>query len=209
MPEPCVASIFFQAELQVPPTLTYAIQFLTLTLNIGLGRVTVQRQVTWNGVPRLGVPIVYTIPFVPVTQILATVSGGGQSFASEPAQVLCTAEVAPISRFPMTNSLTFGMAKPGEADGADEELFEDLESHSPDEADVMRAAQDEGHDPTEALEQHEGRARSPSHIPHEMMPPRVSRVVKSFERRHGRPPRVRELPAWAQKELHRHIRGAQ
>jgi hypothetical protein len=207
MPEPCVASLFFQAEVTAPPSLTYAISYLTLSLTIGLGRVSVNRQITWNGVPRLGVPIVFTIPFLPVVQILATVRGGGQSFASEPATVLCTAEVAPIGRFPMANSLTFGMAKPGEADGADDELLDELEPHSPDEVDIMRAAQDEGHDPTEALAEHEGAARRPSHIPHEAMPPRVSRVVKSLTKRLGRAPRLRELPPWAQQELHRHIRG--
>jgi hypothetical protein len=204
MPEPCVASIFFQAEVLAPPTLTYAISYLTLTMQIGSGRVTVQRQETWNGTPRVGVPIVFTIPFIPVTSFLATVRGGGNSFASEELKVLCTAQVAPISRYPVTNSLSFGMAKPGEADGADEELFEDLEAHSPDEADVMRAAQDAGHHPESALVRPEPRG-----ISHDQMPPRVSRVVRSLEKRLHRPPRMSDLPPWARRELTKHLRSGQ
>jgi len=213
MPEPCTATILFQAEVTAPPSLLYAISYLTLNLTIGLGRVSVNRQYTWNGTPRIGVPIIFTLPFVPVVQLLATVQGGGQSFGGEPATVLCSAQVSPIGRFPLSNSLTFGMAKPGEADGLDDELLDDLEAHSPDEADVMRAAQDEGHDPSDMLEhEHEQqhpdrRARQPQHIPHEMLPPRVSRIVKSLTRRLGHPPRLRELPAWAQNEVKRHIRS--
>lgn len=205
LPESCVASVFFQAEIVSPPGIGVVVTSLVLTLNLGLGRVTVLRPMVWSGVPALGVPLTWTLPFVPVKMLLASVSARGHGVGgTDNAQILCTLEVAPISRFPMTDTLKFGMAKAGEADGLDDELLDDLEEQSPDEADVMRAEQDAGHHPGE-IERVE--RRSARHIPDDLLPPRVRRIVERLTRRLKRPPRVNDLPPWARQELQRHLKG--
>jgi hypothetical protein len=216
--EAVVASVFFQAEVISQPGVAVDVKALTLTLNAGLGRVTVVRQTSWAGVPATGAPFFVTLPFVPVTQLLATVGGIGRTTSpgSDPLQILCTLEVAPISRFPMNDPLKFGMAKPGEADGLDDGMYEELQDEQPEAADLMRHRQDNGGHPLVAgadevdvdeLDGDDDDESSPQNRP--PLPPRLQAVAERLARRLGRPPKVKDLPPWARIQLTRHLRGNQ
>jgi hypothetical protein len=206
LPESCVCSIYFQADIVSPPSQPGIVESLFIKLSIGLGRSSLIRTIAWAGVPVFGAPLEFTLDFVPAATVLATVGAQGRATAAPgPLQILCTLNVAPISRFPQSQGLKFGMAKAGEADGLDDGLLEELEAHSPDEADVMREAQDDGHDLTEE----EPARRGAPNIPPNLLPPRVRRFVERYTRRIGHPPRVRDLPPWAQAELQSHLRRGQ
>lgn len=228
LPEACVCSIYFQADIASPPGQAGIVSSLYVKLSIGLGRSSVIRTISWAGVPVLGAPLEFTLPWVPAATVLAVVGASGRATAAPgPLQILCTLNVAPISRFPQTDSLKFGMAKPGEADGLDDGMYEELEAESPDAADVMRDGQDEEHVHGELVKQEAARAeldddgddddddddeqleRPPTHIPPNLLPPRVRRLVARLQRRLGRPPRVRDLPEWAQQDLKAHLRSGQ
>lgn len=209
LPEACITSCYFQAQLTGDPTVVGSISVLTLTLNVGLGRVTMIRRYDFIGLPYVGNPIQFTIPFLPAAQILASVQGvGASSTPGKTYDVLCDFQAAPIARFPHTNDpLKFGMALPGEADGLDDEMLTDLEEHAPDEAQVMREAQERGEDPTQAVhraivegdEETDDAGDDAGDEPRIIIPARFDPMIAKLERQLGRPVRVKDLPPYAQR----------
>lgn len=215
LPEACVTSVYFQAEVLTPPAVaTGVIQSLFLRLTIGLGRTTVHRVNAWIGVPTVGSPIQLTLPFVPAASILAQVGGIGNSLSLTDAfALLCTIEVSPIGRFPIKKEpLQLGMALPGEADGMDDAMYENLEEQHPETAEIMRARQAAGEHPgdfedtaaDDELDEDDEEEEESEGV--YVVPPQMVPLINRLSRRLGRPATVRDLPYRLQKMIARRIR---
>lgn len=204
-PEPVSATISFIAHRAGGPGV---VQSLTLELLLGLGRTNVKRTATFNLQPTFNVPIVYVIEMQPVVSVQGLVLGFG--FSSDPqvlAEVDCTLQASPITRIQYEReALKFGMALPGEADGFDDSLREDLEEFAPDQAEIMRQQQAAGYHPTDPEEEYEEEDEPP---PRErgriVVPPQFERAVGRVSARLGRPAKVSDLPKPLAKRLLRAI----
>lgn len=200
LPEPVTAAVFFQATKGGAPG---TVQALTLDLYIGLGRTNVRRSSTFQLQPSTGSPLVFTLPApgVPVVTLQADVTiAGFLASGTDPMTIECVLQLAPISRIHyQKEALKFGMALPGEADGLDDAMLEDLEEHAPDKVAIMRARQEAGDDPR--YEEHDD---EPGQI---QVPPEFERIVAKLARRLGRPPKVRDLPPAIRKRFVRMLRA--
>lgn len=137
MPEPLVCTVYFQAEFSGGAG---TIQALTLNLHAGLGRTTVNRSLSFLGQPAPGNGLEFTIPFLPMVNLLVDVvvlgfaaPGSPEVVNGVPAFTLTlTLQAAPLNRAHFQQEMkSFGMALPGEADSLDDELERDLEPSVP------------------------------------------------------------------------------
>ena len=197
IPEPVTASIYFEAQREGQAG---TVQALTLDLLLGLGRTNVKRTTTFLFQPTFGAPILFALPLQPVVSVQAIVTARGfVSTGGNKVDVVCTIQVAPITRINyQSEGLKFGMALPGEADGMDDAMHEDLEEEAPGELDVMRAAQADGFDPGEQLDDED--EPPPRRI---VVPPRYQQVIDRMTEQLGRAPKLRDLPPALQRRLRR------
>jgi hypothetical protein len=197
-PEPVSATISFIAHRAGGPG---TVQALTLELLLGLGRTNVTRPATFNLQPTFGVPIVYLIEMQAVVSVQGRVIGSGFSAGAVAAEVDCTLQASPITRIQYEReALKFGMALPGEADGMDDAMREDLEEYAPEEAAIMRERQAQGRHPFEDDEEDEEPDRGRI-----VVPPQFERAIGRVSARLGRPARVADLPPPLRKRLLRAI----
>ena len=211
LPEPVTASIYFQATRAGGAG---TVQSLTLELFLGLGRTNVMRPSTFLLQPTFGAPVIFTLPMQPIATILARVIGTGFASGSEPVEVDCTLEVAPITRIHYEKeALKFGMALPGEADEAEHALREDLEEYAPGVRAIMAA--NPGADP-HAYEQQEhddddGDDDPPPRKgrPQIVVPKQFEPLIKQLSVRLGRPAKVADLSPNMRKRLLRAVKRTQ
>lgn len=146
LPVAAVCSIYFQAQIEESTAPAGEIAVFTLNLNQGLGRITVPRQISFRQQPAPLSPIELTLPFVPLASLQADIQAIGTGFGvGEFMRLACYLQLAPVSRIPQDAApdMGFGMALPGEADGQDDDMYEELDDHNPELVDAMREAQEE------------------------------------------------------------------
>jgi hypothetical protein len=210
LPEPLDCSIYFHAERAgVAGTLVAT----TLELLIGLGRTNVKRTSTFMGQPTPTAPLDFSLPFQPMTivQARAIVQGFKAASGTEPMIIRCTLQVAPVTRAQYEKeALKFGMALPGEADGMDDDLYEDLEENAPGVADIMRDRQANGEDPGHPDDYDEDVDRAPPRRRQIIVPPRFEAAIERVSRKLGRAARMSDLPPLLRSRLERAMaRGRQ
>jgi hypothetical protein len=138
LPEPAVCSIYFQATVLLSDPSISQIGSLTLNLSQGLGRVTIPRQISFAGQPANNAPIEWTIPFIPLHALQADVTANMIGNGAGTAEIQLYLVLSPLTRIPQKiQQLQFGMATPGEADAADDELLENLEEEAPTVTQIM------------------------------------------------------------------------
>ena len=203
LPEACVCTIYFQAEVISPASVAGVVNSLNLELIIGLGLTVSRRTISFAGVPVIGTPLQFTIPYQPAANVLAQVSANAAAVTpGDTFELQCTLQVSPLARMPVTKEpLKFGMALPGEADALDDELVADLEQQHPEEADIMRARQLNGMPqlPAPGEEEEDDEDEEPTNSLR--VPRHLQNLVARLERRLGRVVTVRDLPPHARRQV--------
>lgn len=206
LPEACVCTIYFQCEVISPASVAGVVHSLNLELIIGLGLTVSRRTISWAGMPGIGTPLQFTLPYQPSASVMATVSANAGSLTSnETFELLATLQVSPLARMPVHKEpLKFGMALPGEADALDDELVADLEQQHPEEVDIMRARQASGMGqmphPAEEEEEEDDEPANAFRVPRHLQ-----NLVARLERKLGRVPTVRDLPPHARRQVVRMV----
>jgi hypothetical protein len=189
LPEPAVCSLYMQATVTLSdPALAYIGTF-TLNLALGLGRVTIPRQISFASQPGPSSPIEWTMPFVPLHALQADVSANLIGDGAQVADIQIYFVISPITRIPQAvQKLAFGMAMPGEADAMDDELRNDLEEESPTVQQIMgREANQRVHGADEIDGDDDD---EPEAVPAWMLD-----IVDALSNRLGRAPNRKELRA--------------
>jgi hypothetical protein len=208
LPEACVCAIYFDAQVLEGSGLVNAI---SLVMFIGLGRTNIRQSRSYNLQPTPGNPLQIYIPWQPAASIQATVTGSGTSASSTPYRIGLGIQVSPIVRIPMAKDpLEFGMALPGEADAADDAMYEELEEQAPDRVAVMREQQLNGQDPHDEVEDpdpydDDDDGEEPRQI---QIPPTLRRRVLELRAKLGRAPKVKDLRP-SERQILREFRRAQ
>lgn len=220
LPEPAICSFYLQAKLIVTDPLD-TIESFTVNLLEGVGRVTIPRQITFDGQPSNVSPLEYTLPFVPVHALNVNVEAS-VNHRSELERPQCDVEIyfvlSPITRIPQqAQKLAFGMGLPGEADDLDDELRGELEAEGPTAAEVMAHGRDQedGSSPqVDGDDEEQGDEEQGDEEPAEQ--PRVQRVpgwvlalIDALTERYGRRPTRTELRAAIARRQRRAMRRDQ
>lgn len=129
-PEPAVCSIFLQSAILSG---TGTIGVINYELIVGLGRTVTTRILTYPAQPTPGIALDVIVPQQPISSLQVRVFGtGSSSVVGQDYIVQNVIEVAPFTRLDYRKDpLTFGMAEPGEADGLDDDLRDELEAEAP------------------------------------------------------------------------------
>jgi hypothetical protein len=136
LPEPAVCSIAFQSRITSGSGL---VSVLNLELILGLGRTVMTEVVTFGAQPSAGAPLNFLRPSQPLSSLQVRVFGFGSSDNPDDLILTNTIQVGPFTRINYkSDPLTFGMAQPGEADGLDDALRDDLEGESPTVQQIMQ-----------------------------------------------------------------------
>lgn len=162
LPEPAVCSFYLQAAITSQTNALTTVGSLTINLLQGIGRVTVPRSLTFMGQPAPGAPLELTIPFVPLHSVQVDMVGimGGPFNPGDELTIEAYFVLAPITKVGGDKAgvpLEFGMALPGEADGLDDSMHDEVEEEHPGTIEVMRARltepgdDDEHDDPREVF----------------------------------------------------------
>lgn len=201
LPEPAVCSLYFSASVRISDPAHTTINVLTLNLIQGVGRVAVPRQISFAGQPSDLSPIEWTMPFVPLHSLQVDVEASADLvFQAEGGEIDIQMYfvISPITRIPQKiQKLQFGMALPGEADAADDELRENLEDESPSVAEIMG---DEAHHRVHGEDEDHG-DDEPQAAPAWMLD-----LVDALSQRLGRAPKRSELRAAVERMKERQAR---
>ncbi len=144
LPTPAVCSIYLTAAIESGDGIVVA---FTANLTIGVGRTNLKRTLSFGNQPSMGVPLEHLIPHQPVTALqLDCIVDGTASAVFGEMVVLVGAELAPITSINPADktALKFGMALPGEADGADDDAFDEIEEYDPELVEELRERQKNG-----------------------------------------------------------------
>jgi hypothetical protein len=187
-PEPAVCSIFLQSSITSG---SGAVSVLNFELIVGLGRTVTTRVFTYPAQPVIGIALDVIVPQQPISSLQARVFGFGTSFVvGQELVVTNVIEVAPFTRIDYkSDPLTFGMAEPGEADGLDDDLRDELEAEAPtvremlyNEQAQVAGLQVQGYELEPAPEPRDDQARA-----------LINYVTQTLTSRHGRAPSSQEV----------------
>jgi hypothetical protein len=143
LPSPAVCAIYLRVEQETPPGFGN-IHLFTAQFTIGLGRTNIRRTLVWPNAPAPGAPIEFVIPMQPVgaLQLDCTLEGVAlpEIFVNVGAELAPITHISPSAKPP----LKFGMALPGEAEGVDDDAFDELEEYDPDLVEQLRQMRESG-----------------------------------------------------------------
>ena len=221
LPEPAVCSLYFQISIVTPSTDPFAaIAAFTLNLLQGVGRVVVPRQISFDSQPAVGMPIEFTIPFVPLHALQVNVEQVCHDIVLSPIETETYLVLSPLTRIAadkVKDAMVFGMALPGEADSLDNDLLEELETEGPTVNQVMHAdfapTVDGSEEPNEPDEPEE--PEEPEEEPRIVSPEKaiIQDIVRLLTQRLGRPPTRKEakdaVQRFQSRMIRRSLRGRQ
>lgn len=208
LPRPAVCTVYLQAEIFENTAPAGYVQQLTIKLFTGLGRITIPRSWTFNMQPAPLSPLEFTIPFMPAHAVQAEVTALGVNvLPANYLRLMCQLQLSPITQIPQDGQpLKFGMALPGEADGMDESMYEDLEETAPGAAELMRREQEAFGDEDGEDDELDDEEPAPRRV---VVPRQYQRMIDQLSRRLGRVATMRDLDPGTRRRLMRAIeRGA-
>lgn len=140
LPVPAVCVVYLTARI-LPPGTAGLMWSFAANFKVGVGRTSLQQTFIWNNQPTIAVPLQFTLPATPITALQLDVTASG----SGPLELDIGAELAPVTWIPSSDSsLQFGMALPGEAEGLDDDAYDEIQEDYPEMAERLRAEQEEG-----------------------------------------------------------------